>query len=433
MTENQNPGKHAPGGNREAMTQDSGRFTREQNAGLTEKQRALLLLAATYFRDEQLFQAANPNLQLDEDRLNNAQRLFLNSIKSDRQSFEQKHDSLSRENATTLNNEQRKLLKLLASELSDPDSFSAISHSLQALNQRGQGMSENAIADLREYLLNRSQETELQEFNRSSGTQLGDADEELEMKALLLEDEPKIASEELDNIAAPNVLDADRRKIRTGLEENEEEERSYRKGLGGIIGRVGDVIGTKHAVGYQRKEGKKQMPITLMVASVSTALLSVVAIMIPLSMQSSGAKRVEDKFAQEELQRIVETHITQQVPLTMNEHVLNNGGFIAGAARPSAPSAAQQVREQIYRKDPLLSEARQLRWQGKTEDAIRILEPYVLKNPTLVSARIELASCYLKLKQLRKARFACIAGLTNNPSAQEKAMLWEILNKCLKG
>lgn len=167
--------------------------------------------------------------------------------------------------------------------------------------------------------------------------------------------------------------------------------------------------------------------------SLVVAVLCLCVLIIPILMGKADLKGDEKQFVQKQMQQIVDHHFAEAVPIALKKNVMANGGYASPALNSSTPAAPDQVFESAYKENKELSQARELRFHGKTDEAIRVMESYVLQHPKAVVARIELANCYLKSKQLRKARLACIAGLMSRPSGEEKKTLWQMIERCPKG
>lgn len=167
--------------------------------------------------------------------------------------------------------------------------------------------------------------------------------------------------------------------------------------------------------------------------SLVVAVLCLCVLIIPLLMGKGDLKGDEKQFVQKQIQQIVDHHYTEAVPVVLKKNVMANGGYALPAVNPVAPIAPDQAFEKAYKENKELSQSRELRFHGKTDEAIRVMESYVIQHPKAVVARIELASCYLKSNQLRKARLACIAGLMSRPSGDERKTLWQMIERCPKG
>ena len=163
------------------------------------------------------------------------------------------------------------------------------------------------------------------------------------------------------------------------------------------------------------------------------AVLCLCVVIIPFLMKRVDLKQDEKQFVQEQMQQIVDHRYAEEVIAIMRKNVMENGGYVPPAVSRVALMAPDQIFESEYKEHKELSKARELRFHGKTEEAIRLMESYVIQHPRVVVARVELASCYLKSQQLRKARLTCIAGLMAHPSAHEKQALWQIIERCPKG
>lgn len=172
---------------------------------------------------------------------------------------------------------------------------------------------------------------------------------------------------------------------------------------------------------------------TLILGSITIAVLCLCVVIIPLAMGKVDLKDKEKQFVQEQMHQIVDQHYTKEVPVALKKIVMENGGYSPPALNKSAQAGPDHVLESEYKASKELNQARELRFHGKTDEAIRVMESYVVQHPAAVTARIELANCYLKSMQLRKARLACIAGLKAHPNANQKEALWQLLGRCPKG
>lgn len=177
--------------------------------------------------------------------------------------------------------------------------------------------------------------------------------------------------------------------------------------------------------------GSSSSPVLL--GSLIIGVLCLCVLMSPFLMGNGELKKDEKQFVQEQMQQIVAQRYAEEVSHILKRNVMENGGHAPPVMTTSVAAAPDQTIEAEYTEYKELNHARELRFHGKTEEAIRLMESYILEHPKVVVARVELANCYLKSKQPRKARLACIAGLMAKPSEHEKKALWQIIERCPKG
>jgi len=184
---------------------------------------------------------------------------------------------------------------------------------------------------------------------------------------------------------------------------------------------------------YDHDESEAGPSSSALLGTLIIAVLCLSVLVIPLLMGKTNLKEDEKQFVQQQMHQIVDQHLATEVPITLKNNVMKNGGYTPPAITGTAAVVADEITEADYKGAKELNHARELRFHGKTDEAIQLMESYVRQHPNNVVARVELANCYLKSKQPRKARLACIAGLKAHPSEQQKKTLWQIIERCPKG
>jgi hypothetical protein len=392
----------------------------ESTEMLSEEQRELLEALTRNLRDEETFQEADPLLHVEDD-IAERQHELLQQAQFDDKAFDYVEKHLETD-IPSLTEEQRDLLKTLASEASDKETFEELDEFLQ---QQGVHLTVDQLWEFGELLSTRTREEQVEEF-RAQDERLKIPDDEEFYDFQEHEDDEEYDSEELDAIEGANVIDADRRFRKHA----EEEKRRTRRGVQGIIGRVRENINDRIAYYEATRDYRPEFPIGKVIGGVTLTLLLLGLFTIPGMIRASATGKTTEQLAQEQMRLAVDDEIGLDVPDSAHEDsnpTVASGPQIApgstGGGGDDTPSSAIENDDMAF--------AHKLIAEGKLELAAEYMENYIAKNPDNIQARISLVQCYIAAGHRDRARLLCIQTLKRKVTSGERQTLYSLWHQCL--